>query len=73
MRRILHRFSVADNKINVLRSSCKVLNISTLFQLKLNYLEIFLFKPPIKNYTQTSPMKAALIQADRQTDKYVAN
>jgi len=39
----------------------------------MDYLEIFSFQSPIKNYTQISPIKAALIQADRQTDKYEAN
>ena len=45
-------------------SSGKMPHISVLFQLKLDYLEIFSFN---------SPMKAALIQADRQTDKHEAN
>jgi len=72
-RRILYRFSVADNKRNVLRYSCKVTHISVLFQIKFDYLEIFSFKPTIKKYTEISPMKAALIHADRQTDKYESN
>jgi hypothetical protein len=72
IRRNLHRFSVADNKTNVLRYSCKVPHISALFQLQLDYLEIFCFKSPIKNKTEISPIKAALILADRQTDKYGA-
>jgi len=53
--------------------SGKVPQISVRFQLKLDYLEIFSFKSPIKNYMETSPMKFALIQADRQTDKHEAN
>ena len=48
MRRILYRFSVADNKCNTFMSSCKVPHISVRFQLKLDYLEIFSFKSPIK-------------------------
>jgi len=44
--------------------SGKVPHISVRFQLQLDYLEIFSCK---------SPVKAALIQADRQTDKYEAN
>jgi hypothetical protein len=73
MRRILYRFSVADTTRNVRKSSCKVLHISALFQLQFDYLKIFIFKVPIKNYTENSPTKAALIQADRQTNKYEAN
>ena len=73
MRQILYRFSVADNTRNVLKSSCKVLHISALFQLKLDYLEIFSFESPIKIYSENSPMKHALIQADTQKDKYEEN
>jgi hypothetical protein len=46
---------------------------SAIFQLKLDYLEIFSWKLTIQNYTENALMKVALKQADRQTDKYEAN
>jgi cytochrome bd-type quinol oxidase subunit 1 len=63
---------VADNKRNVIKPSSKVPHISALFQLKLDYSKIISFKCPLKNYTEISPMKAAMIQAHRQTEKYEA-
>jgi hypothetical protein len=72
IRRNLYRFCVADNKRNVLGSSCNVIDISDLFQLKLDYLEIISFKSQIKNEWEITSIKTALIQADRQTDKYEA-
>jgi hypothetical protein len=49
-----------------------VLHISELFQLRLDYLEILSFKSPIKSDRKITSIKAALVQADRQTDKYEA-
>ena len=48
-------------------------NISALFQLNLDYLEIFSLQAPIKNYKEISPMKPTMIQANIQPDKYEAN
>ena len=49
MRRILYSYSVADNKRNELRSSCKVPYISAVLQLHLDYLEVFSFKSSVQN------------------------
>jgi hypothetical protein len=71
MRRILYRFSVAL-KTKLLRSSCNVLHIYALFQPKVDYLEIFPCKITIEMYTEIYPIKAAMVQAKRQTEKHEA-
>jgi hypothetical protein len=53
-------------------SSCKVPHIYPIFQPKLDYLEIFSCKIAIEKYTEIYPIKAALVQAKRQTDKHEA-
>jgi hypothetical protein len=56
-----------------MKSARNVPHISDIFQLKLDYLEIFSRKITIQNYKEISPMTAALIQTYRQTDKYEGN
>ena len=48
-------------------------DISALFKLMFDYQKYFQCKSPIKIYTEIPPMNAAMINADRQTDKYEAN
>jgi hypothetical protein len=71
MRRILYRLRVAALNERYLGVHVKC----PIFLLYFNeswIIWIILFKSPIKNYPEISPMKAALIHEDRQTDKYEA-